>query len=328
MPAPVRTKCLSIAAALLGALALAAPALADNAGLTPPDPRSPNAEAVTQTYYLLLLVTGLVFVAVEGALIVFLVKYRRRSRALDAEGPQIHGHTRLELLWTIVPLALVTIIVSFVFYKLPEVTPLSEEAIASPEENVLQIDVFGRQFYWEYRYPDGSVTYDTLVVPVNRTVDLTVTAPDHDVIHSWWIPELGGKIDAIPGNVNHTWFRADREGEYEGNCTEFCGVQHGAMTMTVRVVAADGYESEVTRLAGNGQAQFDAACAKCHNVEGPQLIGPTLGGNPTLTDRQALAELVRNGRNEMPAVGRGWSDQQIETLMRYTQRVAEAGSGG
>jgi mono/diheme cytochrome c family protein len=100
------------------------------------------------------------------------------------------------------------------------------------------------------------------------------------------------------------------------------------MTMTVRVVAADGYESEVTRLAGNGQAQFDAACAKCHNVEGPQLIGPTLGGNPTLSDRQALAELVRNGRNEMPAVGRGWSDQQIETLMRYTQRVAEAGSGG
>jgi mono/diheme cytochrome c family protein len=84
----------------------------------------------------------------------------------------------------------------------------------------------------------------------------------------------------------------------------------------------------VTRLAANGQEQFNAACAKCHNVQGPQLIGPTLGGNPTLADPQALAQLVRNGRNAMPPVGRGWSDRQIATLMRYTRRVAGAGNGG
>ena len=327
MPPLVR-RIATIAAAALGALALATPAFAANAGLTPPDAESPNAEAINDTYYLLLVVTGFVFVLVEGALIVFVIKYRRRTRPVDAEGPQIHGNTRLELLWTFIPLALVTIIVSFVFYKLPDVTPLSEEAIASPEENVLPIDVFGRQYYWEFHYPDGRVTYDTLVVPVGRTVDLTVTAPDFDVIHSWWIPELGGKIDAIPGNTNHTWFRAKREGEFEGNCTEFCGVQHAAMTMSVRAVANEQYETEVTRLAANGQQQFNAACAKCHNVQGPQLIGPTLGGNPTLADRQSLSQLVRNGRNQMPAVGRGWTTQQITTLMRYTRRVAGAGSGG
>jgi cytochrome c oxidase subunit II len=327
MPPLVR-RLATTAAAVLGALALATPAFAANGGLTPPDPESPNAEAINDTYYLLLVVTGFVFVLVEGALIVFVIKYRRRKRPVDAEGPQIHGNTRLELLWTFIPLALVTIIVSFVFYKLPDVAPLSEEAIASPEENVLQIDVFGRQYYWEFHYPDGRVTYDTLVVPVGRTVDLTVTAPDFDVIHAWWIPELGGKIDAIPGDINHTWFRAKREGEFEGSCTEFCGVQHTAMTMTVRAVATEQYESEVTRLAANGQEQFNAACAKCHNVQGPQLIGPTLGGNPTLADPQALAQLVRNGRNAMPPVGRGWSDRQIATLMRYTRRVAGAGSGG
>jgi cytochrome c oxidase subunit II len=327
MPPLVR-RIATIAAALLGALALATPALADNGGLTPPDPQSPNAEAINETYYLLLIVTGFVFIVVEGALIVFVLKYRRRNRPTDAEGPQIHGNTRLELLWTFVPLVLVTIIVSFVFYKLPDVSPLSEEAIASPEENVLEVDVFGRQFYWEFRYPDGRVTYDTLIVPVGRTVDVTVTAPDHDVIHSWWIPELGGKIDAIPGNVNHTWFRAKREGEFEGSCTEFCGVQHSAMTMTVRAVPKAQWERQLTVLAGNGQAQFNASCAKCHNVQGPQLIGPTLGGNPTLADRQALSLLVRNGRNQMPPVGRGWSPRQMETLMRYTRRVARGGSGG
>jgi cytochrome c oxidase subunit 2 len=327
MPPPVR-RLVWIAAALLGALALAEPALADNAGLTPPTPESPNAEAINDTYYLLLVVTGLVFVAVQGVLIAFVIKYRRRRRPVDVEGPQVHGNTRLEVLWTIVPVLLVTIIVAFVFYKLPEVSDVSEPAIAAPGESNLTIDVAGRQFYWEFRYPDGSVTYDTMIVPVDRTVELNVTAPEHDVIHSWWISSLGGKIDAIPGQINHTWFRAEREGEFQGACTEFCGLQHNAMRARVRAVERGRYESELTRLSRNGQEQFNAACAKCHNVEGPQLIGPTLAGNPTLADQQQLAQLVRNGRGAMPAVGRGWSDRQIETLLRYTRRVAGMSGGG
>jgi cytochrome c oxidase subunit 2 len=327
MPPPVR-RLLGIAAALLGALALAGPALADNAGLTPPEPLSPNAEAINDTYYLLLVVVGLVFFAVQGTLIAFVIKYRRRRRPIDAEGPQIHGNTRLEVLWTIVPVALVTILVGFVFYKLPEVSDVTRAAIEPADEPNLVIDVAGRQFYWEFRYPDGRVTYDTMVVPVNRTVELNVSAPGHDVIHSWWISSLGGKIDAIPGQLNHTWFRAEREGEYEGACTEFCGLQHNAMRMRVRALSPEQYESELARLSGSGQEQFIAACAKCHNVEGPQLIGPTLRGNPTLSDQEQLAQLVRNGRGAMPPVGRGWSDAQVETLLRYTRRVAGTGNGG
>ncbi len=320
MPLAVR-RLASIAAVVLGALAFAAPVLAENAGLTPVDPKSPNAEAINDTYYLLLGVTGVVFFAVEIALVVFLLRYRRRDRRVDAEGPQIHGNTRLEVLWTIVPVFLVTIVVGFVFYKLPEVSDVSKAASEPADEPTLVIDVEGRRFHWEFRYPDGRITYDTMVVPVNRTVELNVTAPDFDVIHSWWIPALGGKIDAIPGKLNHTWFRAESEGEYEGNCTEFCGLQHAEMTMVVHAVSAGAYEAELARLAGNGRAQFEAVCAKCHNLSGPQLVGPTLGGNPTLADREALAALLREGRNEMPAVGRGWTDEQLDTLFEYTRRV-------
>jgi mono/diheme cytochrome c family protein len=94
--------------------------------------------------------------------------------------------------------------------------------------------------------------------------------------------------------------------------------------MVVRAIAADGFDAELTRLAGRGEAQFEATCAKCHNLSGPRLVGPTLGGNPTLADRESLATLLREGRGEMPAVGRGWTDDQFDTLFEYTRR---AGSG-
>jgi cytochrome c oxidase subunit 2 len=323
MPAPVRRLVWIVVAA--GALALASPAFAEDAGLTPVDPKSPNAEAINDTYWMLVGIGGVILLLVQGALLAFVVRYRRHRRPREVEGPQIHGNTSLEVLWTVVPVLIVAFIVGFVFYKLPEVSDFSEPAIASPDDAALEIDVAGRQFYWEFRYPDGSVTYDTLVAPVGRNVDVRVTAPGHDVIHSWWVPSLGGKIDAVPGQDNRTWFRAEEEGVYEGSCGEFCGIQHSAMQMTVRAVAPAGYEDELARHAGNGEEQFAAACAKCHNLEGPQLIGPTLQGNPTLADVRALGELVRNGRGAMPAVGRGWSDEQVRTLVEYTRRFAETG---
>ena len=222
--------------------------------------------------------TGLVFFAAEGALVVFVVRYRRRQRQVDAEGPQIHGNTRLEVLWTVIPVFLVAIIVAFVFYKLPDVSDVSRAANEPASEPNLTIDVRGHQFYWEYRYPDGSVTYDTMVVPVGRTVELNVTSQIKDVIHSWWIPALGGKIDAIPGKLNHTWFRAEREGVYVGNCAEFCGLNHARMEMSVHAVPAGSFDGELSRLASNGREQFNAVCAKCHNISGPAARRPDAPG--------------------------------------------------
>ena len=123
-------------------------------------------------------------------------------------------------------------------------------------------------------------------MPVGEPVHLTVTAPDWDVIHSWWIPALGGKIDAIPGRINHTWFTATKAGVYTGRCAELCGVQHAEMLMSVEATAARRVR-EVGRAAGRaaasgtakdslGQEEWSGACAKCHGLAGQGLVGPQI----------------------------------------------------
>jgi cytochrome c oxidase subunit 2 len=315
----------SIAALLFGAVALAAPAYAGNGGVAPLDPESPNADAISTAYWIVLAVTGVIFLLVEAALVVFVVRYRRRNRPREQEAPQIHGHGRLELIWTVIPVLILAGIASFVFWKLPVIEDVPS-ARAAP--NRLEIQVIGHQYYWEFRYPTGEITYDELIVPVDRVVRLTVDAPDVDVIHSWWIPPLGGKIDAIPGKTNHTWFRARREGTFVGQCAEFCGLQHASMLASVRVVSEQAWENE---LAGTqdalGNDAFTSVCAKCHNLEGPELVGPNLKGNSILADRTQLREIVEHGRGAMPAVGAGWTDEQFEALFEYTStEVAADGS--
>src|SRR5206468_8097736 len=97
------------------------------------------------------------------------------------------------------------------------------------------ITVEGRQFYWLFRYPNGAISIDTMVAPANTVVRERITAPTYDVIHSWWVPRFGGKYDAIPGHVNHTWFDA-AEGTYVARCAELCGIQHAVMQGLVKVV--------------------------------------------------------------------------------------------
>src|SRR2546421_5873106 len=189
--------------AVLLALVTAAPALAGNGGIAPVEPHSTNASAIRDTYWLVLAITGAIFVIVEATLVVFVVRYRRGRRSRTAEGAQVHGHTRTEIAWTLVPVLIVAAIIGFVFAKLPDVKDVPPASAADS----LSVRVDGHQFYWLFRYPAGQVSIDTLEVPVGKVVRLTVGATD--VVHSWWVPALGGQIDAIPGRINHTWFRAD-----------------------------------------------------------------------------------------------------------------------
>jgi cytochrome c oxidase subunit II len=300
------------ALSLLGILLAAGPAYADS-GLTPVKPASENAQAIYDSYIFILFVTGFVFVVVEATLVWFVVRYRRGDRPREGEGPQVRGHTRVEVAWTIVPVVLLAIIVAFVFVNLPEI----EDAPAAGPAGSIDITVEGHQFYWLYRYPGGEIAVDELVVPVNKVVTLEVVAPD--VIHSWWIPALGGKIDAIPGLTNETWFKADREGTFTGRCAELCGAQHADMTASVTAVSAAAFAQFLAAHAPSsetvGQETFEGVCAKCHG-----LAGEGTDDAPPIAGREfdaTVATLIKTGGVEMPAVGEDWSDEQVDATIDY-----------
>lgn len=246
--------------AVLGLLAVAlvaAPsALADV--LSPEsESRSPNAEAIDTLYWIVLIVAVPIFVGVEGLLIYCLVKYRARRG-----GPapsQIRGNTPLELGWTIGAASIVLALAVATFVMLddikdparsgPEGLQFAEGVqVASvnqpppPDGKALKIRVNSQQYLFRYDYPGEPqlFSYYELVVPVNTTVVLEVTSSD--VAHAWWVPKLGGKIDAIPGYFNSTWFKVPKPGVFYGQCAELCGENHADMRTRVRVVPVAQYE--------------------------------------------------------------------------------------
>ena len=322
MPSPVR-RILIVSTSILLALAfaLADTAIAANGGVAPPEPASPSAERIRDTYWLVAGITGVIFLLVEGALIVFIVKYRGRGRSQEEEGPQVIGHNRLELIWTLIPVLILVVIASFVFYKLPGINDTPDANAAGDK---ITIRVEGRQFYWRYVYPTGRVAINELQVPVGRVIELELTAPAHDVIHSWWVPELAGKKDAIPGQTNTLWFEATRPGVYRGQCAEFCGTQHALMRAQVRAVSPPEFAAWLRRGApGRGEQLFAGACAPCHGDRGQGLIGPPL----RTPDPELVREIVQNGRGAMPPVGKGWGPAELAVLIAHLRRLGARGGG-
>jgi cytochrome c oxidase subunit 2 len=212
---------------------------------------SPNADRIASLYAVVLALAAIVFVGVTLALVFALVRYRERRSPVAA---QIRGNTRLEIAWTLGASLLVVFIAVFSFTKFGAIDN-PPRAVASPAaaaaglghggRDTLHITVVGRQYLWMFRYPGGAYSYEELVAPVGVTVRLDIVSVD--VAHSWWIPKLGGKFDAIPGYVNHTWFRLEHAGVYHGQCAELCGRNHANMIAKVRGVPPVAYASWVAR---------------------------------------------------------------------------------
>jgi cytochrome c oxidase subunit 2 len=320
---------------VLGFAAVLAPAaLADNGGFTLIEPNSPNAEGIQNLFWFVSAFAIFIFLLVEVLLVLFVVRYRRRRRDRFDDGPNIHGSTRLELMWTAGPIVILTLIAAFVFFQLSSITdpPEAEAAV----EGELDISVVGRQFYWQYEYPNGVVSIDTLRIPTGVPIRLELTAPDEDVIHSWWIPALHGKRDVIPGSPQMLWFRADRPGTFTGQCVELCGAEHAKMLTTTEALLPAEFdawleERRAQQDAGDsplGEAEWEGVCAKCHGDVGEGGIAPRIAGSPTLTDAEALEDIVRNGRGQMPPVGSQWTDEQMDALVDYLRESPPSGQQG
>jgi cytochrome c oxidase subunit II len=329
MTPPVRSVLLLITGATLS-LATASAALAGNGGFAPVPPESPNAEGITQSWWFISIFVVAILVLVETLLITFMIRFRRGKRPRELDGAQIHGSSKLELTWTFGPVLILFAIAAFVLVKLPGISDVPTSN-AAPS---LRVEVTGQQYYWQYRYPNGVISVERLRAPAGRVVELDVSAPDWDVIHSWWIPALGGKIDAIPGRVNTTWFEADAPGTYVGQCAELCGLNHALMVGSVEVLPAAEFDAWLgqqrsEQTAGTstlGSETYAGVCAQCHGLSGEGGIGPPLKGSVLVSDQNAIETLLRTGRGVMPAVGTDWGDEQMTALTDYLQK--ELANGG
>jgi cytochrome c oxidase subunit II len=224
--------------AIVALTAVAALMVAACAGPYPNTTFSPHSEfgrEIDALWNRLLFLGTVVFIFVEGILLYTIIRYRRREGQPDPA--HVHGNTTLELLWTTIPALIL------VFIAIPTVrTIFRTEARATP--NALQVEVIGHQWWWEFRYPQyGVVTANELYLPVGRTANFTLKSAD--VIHSFWIPQMGGKRDVVSNRTNYLWFTPDSslpDSEWNGTCNEYCGESHANMRFRVFTVQPAEFE--------------------------------------------------------------------------------------
>lgn len=315
-------------------------------------------------------VAAVIFVLVETTLVVFALRYRHR-KGRSGIPPQVHGNTRLEIAWTILPAVILAGI------AVPTVTTIFDLA-RDPDPGTMRVDVLGHQWWWEFSYLDqGFTTANELHIPTGEPVYLRLCAvglayqgqpspsecqpgpPDGPraavvgdaVVHSFWVPELAGTQDVVPGQTNSLWIEADEPGTYEGQCKEFCGLSHAYMRFTVVAHAPDDYQAWLAQQktpaavpepgsdAAAGAEIFAAQCTQCHVVDGLLDANgePVLGAidAPNLThvaSRECFAgcmlpttdENLRRWLENPPAVkagskmpNLGLSAEQIDQLVAF-----------
>jgi cytochrome c oxidase subunit 2 len=372
-PRPRRTlpRTLLGAGALIALVILAA-ACAPNATQDTLKPAGPYAEKIDNLFRPVFWIAVGVFVVVEGLLMYLAVRYRHRKGRRDIP-PQVHGNQRLEIAWTIVPAIIL------VGVAIPTISGIYALA-AKPSGQILEVNVIGHQWWWEFDYPGLDVTTaNVLHIPVGEPVYASLcaaglgyhgqVAPNDcqkegafgnvgdDVIHSFWVPELAGKQDVVPGRTNHLVLEADRPGTYTGQCAEFCGLSHAYMRFKVVAQTPSEFDAWVREqqanavipakgsLAAQGQDLFSGVagpqtgwCIACHAVQGLKDANgnPVVqNGGPNLThlmSRDCFAGCIfamnqadlERWLKDPPEVKPGsWmldyglSDQQVRALVAY-----------
>jgi cytochrome c oxidase subunit 2 len=295
------------------------------------DPVSPGGESIRDLAILVLSITGIIFLVVEGVLLYCVVRFRRRAAA-QKDPPQVYGSKPIEIAWTAAPALVVFVLVLVTARTLWEVDAPPPEPRAG--DNTLFVTVIGRQWWWEYHYdhyngkpiravgPDGKET-DLPVITANelhfpasesgvpRPVYLTLKSAD--VCHSFWVPQLGGKTDLIPGRVNSMWFQTDKPGLYLGQCAEYCGTQHAKMLIRVVVDSPRDFEkwlenqrkpaAEIPAGKSGRSAFLAQSCISCHRVRGTPAKGDYA---PDLTHLMSRATIASGALPNTPENLKAW----------------------
>ena len=346
----------------------AASAWAGESSVNLQTPVTQIASEIYNMHTLMLVICLVIFVAVFGVMFWSVFHHRKSKGAVAAH---FHENTTVEILWTVVP---VLILLGMAYPATKTVIAMKDTT--NPD---ITIKATGYQWKWGYDYIKGegegikfvsnmSTPQDQIqgkaakgehyllevdnpvVVPVGKKIRLLLTA--NDVIHAWWVPALGVKQDAIPGFIRDTWFRADKEGVYRGNCAELCGKDHGFMPIEVHVLSADKYAAWVSEqqashavvaddanrewsmdeLVAKGEQVFAANCAACHQSTGqgmppafPALDGSAVVQGPAPTQ----IDIVMNGREgtAMAAFGKQLTDTDLAAVITYTRNAWSNSTG-
>lgn len=307
-------------------------------------PESTPARSIFDLSMFVLAITGIIFVVVAGLLAYAIVKFRATPANASREPAQVYGSTQIELAWTIVPILIVIVL----FAATARVIHAIQDA-PQPGDAV-EVTVIGHQFWWEYRYPAlGVVTANELHVPVShpsrpRPTFLKLLSADTN--HSFWIPQLAGKVDLIPNRVNQMWMDPYRTGIFLGQCAQYCGTQHAKMLQRVVVDAPDEFDAwiqaqrkpaieDASVIAGRRVFET-TACINCHTVRGTVANGRF---GPDLTHLMSRATLASGAAENTPENLRVWlrdpdaikpgslmptmklSETELDALVRYMQSL-------
>ena len=327
---------------------------------------TPISRIVYDLHMLILWICVAIGVVVFGIMFISIVRHRK---AAGAQAAQFHHSTFAEIAWTVIP------IVILVAMAVPATTTLIEMEDTSDADITVKVTAY--QWKWKYEYiEDGITVYSNLaassrqaiyedpaqvenyllevdnpiVFPVDKKVRLLLTADD--VIHAWWVPELGQKKDAIPGYINEIWTRIEEPGVYRGQCAELCGKDHGFMPIVVRAAHEDEYQAWIaerktaraeqaalamrtwdkTELMTLGETVYVTSCAACHQVDGTGVVGafPSIRGSEVATgDVQTHLKLVMDGRTgtAMQSFGTQLSDVELAAVVTYQRNAIGNATG-
>ena len=353
----------------LSMLVLSGPSLADY-GVNIPPPKTVIAHQIYDLHLYILIVCAVIFVVVFGWMFLALLKHRK---SLGHEAEQFHENTTVEIIWTIIPFVILVVM------AIPATKTVLEMKDAS--DSAMTIKVTGYQWKWEYDYQQDGVRFysnlktphdqigspdvpataaknpdyllevdNPMVVPAGKKVRLLITA--NDVIHGWYVPQLGVNQYGIPGFIKDAWINVDKPGTYKGQCSQICGKEHGYMPITVVALNDADYKSWVgeqkTKLAANaedpnktwtldelkakGLQVYTANCQACHQANGQGIAGafPALSGSKIATGPKAgHIDIVLNGKagTAMQAFGKQLSDTEIAAVISYERSAWDNKTG-